>query len=73
MKVSVLYGLVAQFLTQCTLLEDASTTILILLAFKNKAQIQYGKCNCVQSIDYMRPISKIMGSIRGVNYVSKSP
>jgi hypothetical protein len=66
MKASALYSLVAQLLTRCTMLEDTSTTILILLALNNKAQIHYDQCDYVHSIDCMLQISKIMGSVRSV-------
>jgi hypothetical protein len=46
--------------------EDASTTILTLLALNNKAQIHYDQCEYAQSIDCMQNVSKIMGSGRGL-------
>jgi hypothetical protein len=66
MRASVLYGLVAQLLNRCTILEDTSTSILSLLALNNKAQIHYDQCDYVQSVDCMGQISKIMSSVRGV-------
>jgi hypothetical protein len=69
MKASVLYGLVAQLLTRCTMLEDTSTSILTLLALNNKAQIHYSHCEYVQSVDCMGQISKIMSIVRGLHSV----
>jgi hypothetical protein len=66
-KASELYGLVAQLLTQCTILEDTFTAILILLALNNKAQIHYDQCDFVQSVNCMHRISKIMCSVCGIN------
>jgi hypothetical protein len=40
-KASLLYSLAMQFLTRCIMPEDASTTILTLLALNNKAQIHF--------------------------------
>jgi hypothetical protein len=67
MKASTLYSLVAQLLTRCTILEDTSSAILILLALNNKAHIHYDQCDYVQSVDCMLQISKIMGSARGLH------
>jgi hypothetical protein len=65
-KASLLYSLAMQFLTRCIMPEDASTTILTLLALNNKAQIHYDQCEYAQSIDCMQNVSKIMGSGRGL-------
>jgi hypothetical protein len=67
MKASVLYSLVVQLLSKCILSEYPSTTIVTLLAFNNKAQIHYGQCEYVQSVDCMQNISKIMGSVPGLH------
>jgi hypothetical protein len=69
MKASMLYSLAAQYLTTWTMLEDTFTTILILLALNNKAQIHYDQCEYVQSVDCMKQILKIMGSVRGLHSV----
>jgi hypothetical protein len=66
-KASKLYGLAAQLLTQCAILEETFTTILIMLALNNKAQIHYDQCDFVQSVDCMQRISKIMCSVCGIN------
>jgi hypothetical protein len=66
MKASALYSLVAQVFDACTILENTSTSILILLAMNNKAQIHYDQCNYVQSVDCMQQISKILISVRDV-------
>jgi hypothetical protein len=67
LKASTLYGLVVQLLTTYTIPEDSSTTILILLALNNKAQIHHGQCEYVQSVYCMKTISEIMGSICGLH------
>jgi hypothetical protein len=69
MKASVLYGLVAQLLVTCTMSEDTSTTILVLLALNNKAQIHYDQCEYVHSVDCMKQIWKIMATVRGLHSV----
>jgi hypothetical protein len=66
-KASVLYGLTVQLLTSCKMLEDASATILTLLALNNKAQIHYDQSEYVQSVDCMQNISTIMGGCRGLH------
>jgi hypothetical protein len=65
-KASLLYNMTVQLLTRCTI-PDASTTTLTLLALNNKAQIHYYQCEYVQSIDCMKSISKIMGSVQGLH------
>jgi hypothetical protein len=67
-KASVLYTLVVQLLNRCAMPEDASTTILTLLALNNKSQIHYDQCDYVQSIDCMKHISQIIGSGRGFHF-----
>ncbi len=67
-KASVLYTLVVELLNTCTMAEDASSTILTLLALNNKAQIRYDQCDYVQSIDCMKYISQIIGSGRGFHF-----
>jgi hypothetical protein len=67
-KASVLYTLVVDLLNRCTMAEDASTTILTLLALNNKAQIRYDQCDYVQFIDCMKYISQIIGSGRGFHF-----
>jgi hypothetical protein len=64
-KASLLYSVVEQLLTRCTIPQDASTTILTLLATNNKAQIHYDQCEYVQSVDCMKSILTIMGSVQG--------
>jgi hypothetical protein len=66
-KASTLYSLVVQFFTRNTIPEDASTTILTLLALNNKAQIHYDHCEYAESIDCMTNISKIMGGVPGLH------
>jgi hypothetical protein len=66
-RASVLYSLVAQFLTRCTMPEDAPSTILTLLTLNNQALIYYDQCEYVQSVDCMNKISKITGSVRGLH------
>jgi hypothetical protein len=68
---SMLYSLVAQFLTRCAMPEDASSTILTLLAFNNQTLIHYEQCEYVESFDCINKISKIMGSIRGLHSALK--
>jgi hypothetical protein len=63
MKASTLYGLVVQLLTTSTMPEDTSSTILILLALNNKAQIHHHQCEYAQSVDCMVELSKIMGNL----------
>jgi hypothetical protein len=70
-KASVLYSLVVQLLTKCTMPVDASTTILTMLALNNKAQIHHDQCEYVQSLDCMKYISKIMGGCRGLHSALK--
>jgi hypothetical protein len=70
-KASVLYSLVVQLLTKCTMPVDASTTILTMLALNNKAQIHYDQCEYVESLDCMKYISKIMGGCRGLHSALK--
>jgi hypothetical protein len=70
-KASLLYSLVVQLLTKCTMPVDASTTILTMLALNNKAQIHYDQCEYVQSLDCMKYISKIMGGCRGLHSALK--
>jgi tetratricopeptide (TPR) repeat protein len=65
-KASLLYSLAVQLLTRCIMPEDKPTTILILLALNNKAQILYDQCDYTESIDCMKYISQIMGSGRGL-------
>jgi hypothetical protein len=64
-KASVFYSLVVQLLNRCTMPEDASTTILTLLALNNKAQIHYDQCEYAESVDCMKNVSQIIGSGRG--------
>jgi hypothetical protein len=59
-KASVLYSLVVQLLTTCTMPENAATTNLTLLALNNKAQIHYDQCEYVESIDCMKNVSKFI-------------
>jgi tetratricopeptide (TPR) repeat protein len=69
-KASVLYNLVAQLLTRCTMPEVATfTTILTLLALNNKAQIYYDRCEYAQAVDCMKEIVNIIGSVRGLHSV----
>jgi hypothetical protein len=63
---SVLYSLVAQFLTRCVMPEDASNTILTLIAFNNQALVHYDQCEYVESLDSLNKISNIMGSVSGL-------
>jgi hypothetical protein len=65
-RASKLYGLVAQVFATCTIMENTFTSILILLAMNNKAQIHYDQCDYVQSVDCMRQISKTMGGVSDV-------
>jgi hypothetical protein len=67
-KASVLYTLVVELLNRSIMPEDASTTILTLLALNNKAQIRYEQCDYVQSIDCMECISQIIGGGRGFHF-----
>jgi hypothetical protein len=66
-KAAVLYSLVVQLLKRSTMPDDASTTILTLLALNNQAQIHYDQCEYVQSVDCMKNISTIMGGCRGLH------
>jgi hypothetical protein len=66
-KASVLYGLVVQLLTTCTMPEDAATTILTPLALNNKAQIHYDQCEYVESVDCMKHVSHIICSGCGLH------
>jgi hypothetical protein len=70
-KASVLYSLVVQLLNRDTIPQDASTTILTLLALNNKAQIHYDQCDFIQSVDCMKNVSKIMGGVRGLHSALK--
>jgi hypothetical protein len=65
-KASLLYSLAEQLLARCTTMENTSTTILTLLTLNNKAQIHYDQCEYVQSVDCMKAILKIMGSVQGL-------
>jgi hypothetical protein len=65
-KASLLYSLAEKLLARCTIMENTSTTILTLLALNNKAQIHYDQCEYVQSVDCMKAILKIMGSVKGL-------
>jgi hypothetical protein len=68
MKASALYSLLVQLLTRCRMPEDTLTSILMMLAWNNKAQIHYDQCEYVQSVDCMKNISMIMGSsVRGLH------
>jgi hypothetical protein len=66
-KASLLYSMAEQLLRRCTIPEDASTTILTLLALNNKAQIHYDQCEYVHSVDCMKTILKIMGSVQDLH------
>jgi hypothetical protein len=66
-KASVLYSLVVQLLTTCTMPEDAATTILTPLALNNKAQIHYDQCEYVESVDCMKNVSHIICSGSGLH------
>jgi hypothetical protein len=66
-KASKLYSLVGQLVASSTIPEDTFTPILTLLALNNKAQIHYAQCEYVQSVDCMKTISNIMGSVRGLH------
>jgi hypothetical protein len=63
-KASLLYGLVAQLLSRCKILENAFTAILTLLALDNRAQMHYDQCVYIQSADCMKTISKFTGNVR---------
>jgi hypothetical protein len=65
-KASLLYSLAEKLLSRCTILENTPTTILTLLALNNKAQIHYDQCEYVQSVDCMKAILEIMGSVQGL-------
>jgi hypothetical protein len=67
-KASLLYSLAEKLLTRCTIPEDASTTILTLLALNNKAQIHYDQCEYLHSVDCMKTILKIMGSVQDLYF-----
>ena len=67
-KASVLYTLVVQLLNRSTIPEDASNTILTLLALNNKAQIHYDQCEYAESVDCIKYISQIMGRIPGLHF-----
>jgi hypothetical protein len=71
MRASVLYSLLAQFLTrQCTEMpKDKSSTILTLLALNNQALVHYDQCEYIESFDCLSKISKIMGSVSGLHSV----
>ena len=66
-KASVLYKLVVKLLTTFTVLENAATTILTLLALNNKAQIHYDLCEYVESVDCMKDVSHIICSGSGLH------
>jgi hypothetical protein len=68
-KASVLYSLVVQLLNgRGAMPEDASSTILTLLALNNKAQIHYDQCEFIQSVDCMKNVSHIVGSGSGLHF-----
>jgi hypothetical protein len=69
LKACELYSLVVLLLTESTIPENMSTTVLTLLALNNKAQIHYDWCEYIQSADCMSQISKVMGSICGLHSV----
>jgi tetratricopeptide (TPR) repeat protein len=62
-KAAVLYGMALKLLASSPTLDDISTTILILIALNNKAQIHYDQCQYRESSECLTEISTIMGSV----------
>jgi hypothetical protein len=62
-KASLFYSVTVGILTGSTMSDGMSATILTLLALNNRSQIHYAQCEYIQSVDCMKAISKIMGSV----------
>jgi hypothetical protein len=62
-KAAVFYGMTLKLLASSPMPDDISATILILLAFNNKAQIHHDQCQYRESSECLTEISKIMGSV----------
>jgi hypothetical protein len=60
---SLLYSVAAKLLSGSSMSDNMSATILTLLALNNKSQIHYTQCEHIQSVDCLKKISKIMGSV----------
>jgi hypothetical protein len=65
-RASVLYSATAKILTN---VDYMSATILTLLVLNNKSQIHYDQCEYIQSVDCLKVISKIMGSVKVLHVI----
>jgi hypothetical protein len=66
-KAALLYGMTLQLLARSTMPDDMSAPISTLFALNNKAHIQYGQCEYIQSVDSMQAISRIMDGVHGLH------
>jgi hypothetical protein len=65
-KASLFYNVTVSILSGSTMPVGMSATILTLLALNNRSQIHYDQCEYIQSVDCMKAISRIMGSVNGI-------
>jgi hypothetical protein len=62
-KASLFYSVTVNILSASTMPDSMSTTLLTLLALNNICQIHNDQCEYIQSVDCLKAISKIMGSV----------
>jgi hypothetical protein len=62
-KASLFYNVTLDILNASSMSDDMSVTLLTLLALNNKSQIHNDQCEYIQSVDCLKTISGIMGSV----------
>jgi hypothetical protein len=62
-KASLFYNVTVGILNASSMTNDMSVTLLTLLALNNKSQIHNDQCEYIQSVDCLKAISRIMGSV----------
>jgi hypothetical protein len=65
-KASKLYSVAVSILNGSSMSNEMSHTLLTVLALNNKSQIHSDQCEHVQSVDCLKAISRIMGSVDGI-------
>jgi hypothetical protein len=62
-KASLFYNVTVGILNASSMPDDMSVTLLTLLALNNKSQIHNDQCEHIQSVECLKSVSRIMGSV----------
>jgi hypothetical protein len=62
-KASLFYNVTVGILNASSMPDDMSVTLLTLLALNNKSQIHNDQCDYIQSVECLKSVSGIMGSV----------